>query len=118
MTELKKILDSIKPEKLVLNALYGEKLTTDHIYSMDETLENAYDTFLAYLNELYPTANPTTLDDKLIHFISTYSEIYLEIGLIAGFVLNKEMETKFQSLGLDTVIDHIANPNKSEAAGE
>ncbi len=48
----------------------------------------------------------------MIHFIFTYSEIYLEMGMIAGYVLNKEMESKFHALGLDAVIEHMAKSGK------
>lgn len=112
MSELERILDSIKPEKLAFYALYGTKWSAEHICSYDTALENAYDTFLKYLKEQCPDINVTALDDELNHFIFAYCEIYLEIGMIAGYVLNKEIESKFHSLGLDAVIDHIANRDK------
>ena len=112
MSELERILDNIKPEKLAFYALYGTKMSTEHIYNYDTELENAYENFLKFLVKQCPNIRATTLDDKLIHFISTYSEIYLEIGMIAGYILSKEMELKFHSLGLDAVIERIANMDK------
>ncbi len=112
MSELERILDNIKPEKLAFYALYGTKMSAEHIYNYDTELENAYENFLKFLVKQCPNIRATALDDKLIHFISTYSEIYLEIGMIAGYILSKEMELKFHSLGLDAVIERIANMDK------
>ncbi len=112
MSELERILDNIKPEKLTMYALYGTEWSAEHICTYDTALESAYDTFLGYLKEQCPGINETALDDKLIHFIFTYSEIYLEMGMIAGYVLNKEMESKFHALGLDAVIEHMTKSGK------
>lgn len=109
MSELERILDNIKPEKLAFYALYGTKWSADHIYSYDTALENAYTAFLEYLKSLCPSESLTALDDKLLHFISTYSEIYLEIGMISGYVLTKQLESRFHSLGLDAVLECITN---------
>ena len=112
MSELERILDSIKPEKLAFYALYGTKMSAEHIYNYDTELENAYDNFMKFLEEQCPDIKVTALDDELIRFISTYSEIYLEIGMIAGYMLSKEMESRFHSLGLDEVVEQITDSNK------
>ena len=112
MSELERILDSIKPEKLAFYALYGTKLSEQRIHDYDSVLEKAYKDFLKFLVEQCPDIKATVLDDELIHFISAYSEIYLEIGMIAGYVLSKEMESKFHSLGLDAVVERIADLDK------
>lgn len=112
MSELERILDSIKPEKLAFYALYGTKMSAERISNYDTELENAYDNFMKFLEEQCPDIKVTALDDELIRFISTYSEIYLEIGMIAGYMLSKEMESKFHSFGLDAVFEHIADLDK------
>ena len=113
MSEFERILDSIKPEKLAFCALYGTKLSEERIYDYDIVLENAYKDFLKFVEKQCPDVNVTALDDELIRFISAYSEIYLEIGMIAGCVLSKEMELRFHSLGLDAVIERITDSNKN-----
>ena len=112
MSEFERIMDSIKPEKLAFYALYGTKLSEERIYDYDVILENAYKDFLEFVEEQCPDVNVTALDDELIRFISVYSEIYLEIGMMAGYVLSKEMELRFHSLGLDAVIERITDSNK------
>ncbi|MBD5551486.1 MAG: hypothetical protein HDQ96_09960 [Lachnospiraceae bacterium] len=112
MSELERILDSIKPEKLAFYALYGTKLSEERTYDYDSVLENSCNDFLKFIKEQCPDVNITALDDKIIHFISAYSEIYLEIGMIAGYVLSKEMGARFHSLGLDDVIEQIADLDK------
>ena len=67
---------------------------------------------MEFVEEQCPDVNVTALDDELIRFISAYSEIYLEIGMIAGYVLSKEMEERFHFLGLDDVIERIVGSNK------
>lgn len=112
MSEFERIMDNIKPEKLAFYALYGTKLSEERIYDYDVILENAYNDFLEFVEEQCPDVNVTALDDELIRFISAYSEIYLEIGMITGYVLSKEMESRFHSLGLDAVIEQITDSNK------
>ena len=112
MSEFERIMDNIKPEKLAFYTLYGTKLSEERIYDYDIVLENAYNDFLEFVEEQCPDVNVTALDDELIRFISAYSEIYLEIGMITGYVLGKEMEERFHSLGLDDVIERIADSNK------
>ena len=112
MSEFERIMDSIKPEELAFYALYGTILSEERIYDYDVILENAYKDFLKFVEEQCPDVNVTALDDELIRFISAYSEIYLEIGMITGYVLSKEMESRFHSLGLDAVIERTIDSNK------
>ena len=72
-------------EKLSNFFLYGEEAKTQQNTSYSERLEKASEPVYSRLDSLYPSAKELTEPaNEVSHALSTYSEIYMEIGMKAG----------------------------------
>jgi len=65
--------------------LTGEQECSQHGANYDERLNEASDPVYARINKLYPTAKEATEPtNELSHALSTFQEVYFEIGMKAG----------------------------------
>lgn len=89
----------------------------------EERIENAYDKIFRTLEEMYPSANKQ--NDKLfgavMNFSITHNEVYLEMGIIVGIQMYKNLEQQpyLDLTNIQTIIkDTVSADKKREKANE
>lgn len=113
MSEFSDMLERVKLNSIIGYLMYGtEDTVIEDKGTYEERIENAYDKIFETLEDMYPSANKQ--NDKLfgavMDFSITHNEVYLEMGIIVGIQMYKNLEqqqylnlTNIQKIIKDTV---------------
>ncbi|MCQ5143653.1 hypothetical protein [Enterocloster bolteae] len=113
MSEFSDMLERVKLNSIIGYLMYGtEDAVIEDKGTYEERIENAYDKIFETLEKMFPSANKK--NDELIgavmDFSITHNEVYLEMGIIVGIQMYKNLEqqqyldlTNIQKIIKDTV---------------
>ncbi len=112
MSEFTDMLERVKLDDIIAYLIWGTESKVEHSGTYEERIKVAYDKIFIALKDLFPSADRRNDDlyGAVMDFSITHNEVYLEMGLIIGFQLYKNMEQKYQSLEL-TGLQSIINKN-------
>lgn len=112
MSEFSEMLERVKLDDMIAYLIWGTDSKIEHIGTYEGRIKESYDKIFIALEEMFPFANRQDdgLYGAILDFSITHSEVYLEMGLILGFQLCKNLEQKFQCLEL-TGLQSIINKN-------
>lgn len=112
MSELNGLLERVKIFNLISFLLYGMDSALQTTKTYEERIEESYTQFFNDLKKLFPSANRE--DDNLYNIISNFSstnnEIYLEMDLIVGLQLYKNLDEKKHDVSF-SYLQSIINKN-------
>lgn len=112
MSEFSEMLERVKLDDMIAYLIWGTDSKIEHIGTYEGRIKESYDKIFIALEEMFPDANRQDDDlyGAILDFSITHSEVYLEMGLILGFQLCKNLEQKYQSFEL-TGLQSIINKN-------
>lgn len=112
MSEFSEMLERVKLDDMIAYLIWGTDSKIEHIGTYEGRIKESYDKIFIALEEMFPDANRQDdgLYGAILDFSITHSEVYLEMGLILGFQLCKNLEQKYQSFEL-TGLQSIINKN-------
>ncbi|GEM_PF-3065873 len=100
MSELHDMMERSMLESLMPYILYGSDSTKERISTYEREVNSSYERFFCKLEAMFPTADRhndefygTVLDFAVMH-----DEIFLEIGLLAGFNICKDLSEGYNAL--------------------
>ena len=110
MSEFTDMLERVKLDDMIAYLILGTESKAKNSGTYEERIKVSYDKIFAALQVMFPTANRRNDDlyGVVMDFSITHSEVYLEMGLIIGFQLYKNLEQKDKSLeliGLQSIIN-------------
>lgn len=112
MSEFSEMLERVKLDDMIAYLIWGTDSKIEHIGTYEGRIKESYDKIFIALEEMFPDANRQDdgLYGAILDFSITHSEVYLEMGLILGFQLCKNLEQKYQGFEL-TDLQSIINKN-------
>ncbi|MGN6715524.1 hypothetical protein [Anaerocolumna jejuensis] len=112
MSELSEMLERVKLDDMIAYLIRGTDSKIEHIGTYEGRIKESYDKIFIALEEMFPAANRQDdgLYGAILDFSITHSEVYLEMGLILGLQLYKNLEQKYQSFEL-TGLQSTINKN-------
>lgn len=110
MSEFSEMLERVNLDDMIAYLIWGTDSKIEHIGTYEGKIKESYDKIFIALEEMFPAANRQDdgLYGAMLDFSITHSEVYLEMGLILGFQLYKNLEQKYQSselTGLQSTIN-------------
>ena len=124
MSEFSNMLERVKLNSIIAYLMYGtEDSVVEDKGTYEERIENAYDKIFETLKKMFPAANKENdeLFDAVTDFSITHNEVYLEMGIIVGIQMYKNLEQQ-QNLDLANIQaiikDTISVDMKREKANE
>lgn len=98
MSELDNMLEKVKIDELIAYLMYGTDSEIERSETYDKRLKNAFDKIFETLESMFPSVNrhDDTLWGAVMDFSITHNEVYLEMGLIIGFQIYKNMAHGFK----------------------
>lgn len=98
MSELDNMLEKVKIDEIIAYLMYGTDSEIERSETYDKRLKNAFDKIFETLESMFPSVNrhDDTLWGAVMDFSITHNEVYLEMGLIIGFQIYKNMEHGFK----------------------
>lgn len=124
MSEFSNMLERVRLNSIIGYLMYGtEDSVVEDRGTYEERIKNAYDKIFGTLEEMFPSANKD--NDKLfgavMDFSITHNEVYLEMGIIVGIQMYKNLEqqpyldlTNIQTIIKDTVSADMKRENANE----
>lgn len=124
MSEFSDMLERAKLNSIIGYLMYGtEDSLVEDRGTYEERIKNAYDKIFGTLEEMFPSANKD--NDKLfgaiMDFSITHNEVYLEMGIILGIQMYKNLEQQpyLDLTNIQTIIkDTVSADMKREYANE
>lgn len=124
MSEFSNMLERVKLNSIIAYLMYGtEDAIIEDKGTYEERIENAYDKIFVTLGNLFPSANKKNdeLFNAVMDFSITHNEVYLEMGIIVGIQMYKNLEQQ-QNLDLANIQaiieDTVSADIKREKANE
>lgn len=115
MSEFSDMLERVKIDEVIAFLMYGTDSIIEHSGTYEERIKNAYDDIFNKLEKMFPSANRN--DDELhgavLDFSIVHNEVYLEMGVIIGFQMYKNMEQGYMDFEVNGM-DKIIKQNLSE----
>lgn len=105
MSEFSDILERVKLNSIIGYLMYGtEDSVVEDKGTYEERIENAYDKIFGTLEDMLPSANRQNdeLFGAVMDFSITHNEVYLEMGIIVGIQMYKNLEQQ-QNLDLANI---------------
>jgi hypothetical protein len=98
MSEFTDMLEKVKLDDMIAYLIFGSESKVEHSRTYEERIKVSYDKIFIALKEIFPSANRRNDDlyGAVMDFSITHNEVYLEMGLIIGFQLYKNLEQKYQ----------------------
>lgn len=95
MSEFSDMLERVKFNSIIGYLMYGtEDSVVEDRGTYEERIKNAYDKIFGTLEDMFPSANKD--NDKLfgavMDFSITHNKVYLEMGIIVGIQMYKNLE--------------------------
>lgn len=124
MSEFSDMLERVKFNSIIGYLMYGtEDSVVEDRGTYEERIKNAYDKIFGTLEDMFPSANKD--NDKLfgavMDFSITHNKVYLEMGIIVGIQMYKNLEqqpyldlTNIQTIIKDTVSADMKRENANE----
>jgi hypothetical protein len=102
MSEFTDMLVRINVDNLLSYLIFGSDSKIKHLGTYEERIQESYNKIFATFEEMFPSVNRQNNDlyGAVMDFSITHNEVYLEMGLIIGFQLFKNMEQKNQNIDL------------------
>lgn len=124
MSEFRDMLERVKFNSIIGYLMYGtEDSVVEDRGTYEERIKNAYDKIFGTLEDMFPSANKD--NDKLfgavMDFSITHNKVYLEMGIIVGIQMykNLEQQTYLDLTNIQTIIkDMLSADMKRENANE
>ncbi|SHK83319.1 hypothetical protein SAMN02745136_03447 [Anaerocolumna jejuensis DSM 15929] len=112
MSEFSEMLERVDLDDMIAYLIWGTDSKIEHIGTYEGRIKESYDKIFKSLEEMFPAANRQDdgLYGAILDFSITHSEVYLEMGLILGLQLYKNLEQKYQSFEL-TGLQSTINKN-------
>lgn len=101
MSEFSNMLERIKLDSIIGYLMYGtEDTEIDNKGTYEERIENAYDRIFKSLENMFPSANKQNeeLFEIVMEFSLIHTEVYLEMGVIVGIQVYKNLLHKNSDL--------------------
>lgn len=113
MSEFTDMLERVKLDDMIAYLIFGTESKVENSGTYEERIKVSYDKIFIALKEMFPSANRRNDDlyGAVMDFSITHSEVYLEMGLIIGFQLYKNLDQQYQSFEL-TGLQSIINKNR------
>lgn len=95
MSEFSDMLERVKLSSIIGYLMYGtENSVVEDKGTYEERIENAYDKIFETLENMFPSANKENeeLFGAVMDFSITHNEVYLEMGIIVGVQMYKNLE--------------------------
>lgn len=117
MSEFSDMLERVKIDEVIAYLMYGVDSIAEHSETYEERIKNAYDEFFCKLESLYPSANRHNDDlyGAVLDFSIVHNEVYLEMGIIVGFQMYKNMEQGYMDFkvnGMEKIIKRNLSADK------
>lgn len=94
MSEFSNMLERIKLDSIIGYLMYGtEDTEIDNKGTYEERIENAYDRIFKSLENMFPSVNKQNeeLFEAVMEFSLIHTEVYLEMGVIVGIQVCKNL---------------------------
>lgn len=124
MSEFSDMLERVKLSSIIGYLMYGtENSVVEDKGTYEERIENAYDKIFETLENMFPSANKENekLFGAVMDFSITHNEVYLEMGIIVGVQMYKNLEQQnyldlanIQKIIKDTVSADMKRENANE----
>lgn len=124
MSEFSDMLERVKLSSIIGYLMYGtENSVVEDKGTYEERIENAYDKIFKTLENMFPSANKENeeLFGAVMDFSITHNEVYLEMGIIVGVQMYKNLEQQnyldlanIQKIIKDTVSADMKRENANE----
>lgn len=124
MSEFSDMLERVKLNSIVGYLMYGtEDTVVEEKGTYEERIENAYDKIFRTLKDMFPSANRQNdeLFNAVMDFSITHNEVYLEMGIIIGIQMYKNLEQQkyFDLANIQAIIKETVSADmKREKANE
>jgi hypothetical protein len=110
MSEFTDMLERVKLDEIIAYLVFGTESKVENNETYEDRIKVSYDKIFIALKEMFPSADRKNDDlyGAVMDFSITHSEVYLEMGLIIGFQLYKNLDQKYKSfelIGLQSIID-------------
>lgn len=117
MSEFSDMLERIKIDEAIAYLMYGSESTVEHSGTYEERIKNAYDKIFGALESMFPSANRKEDDlyNAVLDFSIVHNEVYLEMGIIIGFQMYKNMEQgymDFEVNGMEKIMKKNLSADK------
>lgn len=124
MSEFSDMLERVRLNSIIGYLMYGtEDSVVEDRGTYEERIKNAYDKIFGTLEDMLPSANKH--NDKLfgavMNFSITHNEVYLEMGIIVGIQMCKNLEQQqiLDLANIQAIIeDTVSADIKREKANE
>lgn len=117
MSEFSDMLERVKINEVIAYLMYGTESEIERSGTYEDRIKKSYDKIYSNLEKLFPPANRN--DDELhgavLDFAIVHNEIYLEMGIIVGFQMYKNMEQgymDFEVNGMEKIIKKNLSADK------
>lgn len=124
MSEFSDMLERVKLSNIIGYLMYGtEDAVVEDKGTYEERIKNAYDKVFGTLENMFPSANKQNdeLFGAVMDFSITHNEVYLEMGIIIGIQMYKNLEQQnyldlanIQKIIKDTVSADMKRENANE----
>lgn len=124
MSEFSDMLERVKLSNIIGYLMYGtEDAVVEDKGTYEERIKNAYDKIFGTLENMFPSANKQNdeLFGAVMDFSITHNEVYLEMGIIIGIQMYKNLEQQnyldlanIQKIIKDTVSADMKRENVNE----
>lgn len=100
MSELHDMMERSMLESLMPYILYGSDSTKERISTYEREVNSSYERLFCKLEAMFPTADRHNDDfyGTILDFAVMHDEIFLEIGLLAGFNMCKDLSDGYNAL--------------------
>lgn len=109
MSEFSNMLERVKIDEVITFLMYGADSIIERSGTYEERIGKAYDDIFGALEKMFPSANRHNDDlyGAVLDFSIVHNEVYLEMGVIIGFQMYKNMEQgylDFEVKGMEEII--------------
>lgn len=117
MSEFSDMVERLKIDEVIAFLMYGADSTVEHTGTYEERIKNAYDKIFDELEKMFPSASRHNDDlyGAVLDFSIVHNEVYLEMGIIIGFQMYKNMEQgymDFEVNGMEKIIKKNLSADK------
>ena len=117
MSEFSDMLERIKIDDMIAYLMYGTESEIERSGTYEERVKNAYEEIFDKLEKMFPSASRhnDNLYNAILDFSIVHNEVYLEMGIIVGFQLYKNMEQGYMDFkvnGMEKIIKKNLSADK------
>lgn len=117
MSEFSDMLERVKIDDMIAYLMYGTESEIERSGTYEERVKKSYDDIFDKLEKMFPSASRhnDNLYGAILDFSIVHNEVYLEMGIIVGFQLYKNMEQGYMDFkvnGMEKIIKKNLSANK------